>query len=184
MNKQIQRIHISIAFGDAILPVIEFEGHQRVPLKVISDQIGLDWKSQKRKIINDEYLKDRFGLILGEASLPQMAQLGLKGDQYLIRLDRVTSFLNILNPQQITSQGNHEAAQWLKAKHTEWDDALHSYETNGFASKDDRSKRDKYTLLSKLDGMKNNEIKRIFAENLNKDYGFDIPIGKQNPLPL
>lgn len=179
LQKTKQRIHISIAFGDTILPIIECDdGHQRVPLKPISDQIGLDWKSQKRKIINDEYLTDRFGLILGEACLPQMAQVGLKNDQYLIRLNRVTSFLNILNPQQITSQGNTEAANWLKTKHIEWDDVLHNYEQSGVAHSNDPA----ISELVRIDRIKNPELKRLASVRANKLYGLDIPVAKQTTV--
>lgn len=127
------RFHLSIAFNDVILPLIDCpDGYPRVPLKPIADQIGVDWKTQKRKLLADDYLQERFGLILGEASLPQMARLGLKTDQYLIRFDRVTAFLNTLNPRMISALGNEAAAEWLKSKHQEWDDVLHAYETNGF----------------------------------------------------
>src|SRR5699024_7546536 len=131
-----KRIHISIAFGDAILPVIDCDdGHQRVPLKPIADQVGLDWRTQKRKILNDDYLTERLGVVMGEASLPQMAKLGLKKDQYLIRMDRVTAFLNMLNPRMIAALGNQQAADWLKDKLREWDDGLHAYETKGGGAK-------------------------------------------------
>lgn len=182
---QQSRIHISIAFGDAILPVINCDdGLQRIPLKPISDQIGLDWKGQKRKLLNDEYLIDRFGLIMGEASFPHIADMGLKRDQYLIRIGRVTSFLNTLNPKMIRSLGNHEAADWLEAKHEEWDNALHAYETNGFAAKDSTETNRKYIHLYRLDKIKNNELKRVYADQVNKDYGLDIPLGKQGSLDV
>lgn len=58
-----QRIHISIAFGDAILPVIECEdGHQRVPLKPIVDQIGVKWEIQRNKVQPETYLGRRLGV--------------------------------------------------------------------------------------------------------------------------
>lgn len=180
-----QRIHISIAFGDAILPVIECEdGHQRVPLKPISDQIGLDWRTQKRKLLGDDYLIDRLGLIMGEASLPRMAELGLKRDRYLVRLDRVTAFLSILSPRMIRSQGNNEAATWLEAKHQEWDDALHAYETNGFAIKPGSRARDVVRVISQIDRIKSPALRQIAARQANDELGLDIPIGKQEGLEL
>lgn len=147
-----QRIHLSIGFGDTVLPVIGCDdGHDRVPFKPVADQIGLDWKTQKRKVLSDDYLRDRIGLFLGEASLPQLAQLGIKKDQYLIRVDRVTAFLNSLNPRMIRASGNEEAADWLKAKHAEWDDALHAYETKGVAVKTGQSAQlDQVIKLARL----------------------------------
>lgn len=177
------RIHISIAFGDVILPVIQLDdGQQRVPLKPICDHIGLDWKTQKRKLLNDDYFIERFGLILGETNLPQLAELGLKRDLYLIRLDRVTAFLNTLNPRTVGSKGNTEAADWLKAKHIEWDNALHAYETNGFAAKPSGSHL-RYALY-KLDRIKNPAIKIKMAESINDEFGLDLPITKQEQMTL
>src|SRR5699024_4526860 len=99
--------------------------------------------------LNDDYLVDRFGIMMGEASFPHMAKLGLKKDLYLVRLDRVTAFLNTLNPQMIASLGNQAAADWLKAKHSEWDDALHAYETGGVAYKKDANNRNDLIRLLK-----------------------------------
>lgn len=180
-----QRVHLSIAFGDVILPVIDCDdGHQRVPLKPISDQVGLDWKTQKRKLLADDYLADRFGLIMGEARLPQMAALGLKRDKYLIRMDRVTAFLNTLSPRNITARGNQEAADWLKAKHSEWDDALHAYETLGVATKPRGGAIDAVSVIRKIDLIKDPVLKRVAALRANEDYGLDIPVGKQQGLEV
>jgi hypothetical protein len=179
------RIHISIAFGDAILPVVQCDdGHQRVPLKPISDQVGLDWKSQRRKIKDNDYLTTRFGLILGGELPPKTLELRQSDAAYLIRIDRVTAFLNSLNPHQIRSNGNHDAADWLEAKHEEWDDAIHAYETNGFAAKPGRSQRDAVSVIRQIDLIKNPALKQVAAKQANHDFGLDIPIGKQQGLEL
>ncbi|MEJ1409157.1 MAG: phage antirepressor N-terminal domain-containing protein [Candidatus Sedimenticola sp. (ex Thyasira tokunagai)] len=127
------RIHISIAFGDAILPIIECDdGHQRVPLKPISDQIGLNWASQRQKMKSNDYLNSRLGVKLVPVKGYQDSQKEGGKPQFCIRLDRVTAFLYTLNPENIRGMGNHEAADWLVEKHQEWDDVLHTYEnTNG-----------------------------------------------------
>jgi hypothetical protein len=174
-----QRIHISIGFGDVILPVIDCDdGEQRVPLKPIADEIGINWQTYSRRIDADDFLSGRLGLKMTP----------LKGGQKVqkcILLTRVEAFLYTLNPKMIRNNGkNEDAANWLEAKINEWDDAIHLYETNGFASKDDRAIRDKYALLSRLDRVSNVEIKRIYAENLNKDYGFDLPLGNQSTLDI
>lgn len=147
-----QRIHISIAFGDAILPVIECEdGHQRVPLKPIVDQIGVKWEIQRNKVQPETYLGRRLGTQTTTSrcgDVPKNTEKAqeftpLKGGELskkagnpthlCIRLDRVTAFLNTINPENVRAMGNHDAADWLEAKHKEWDDALHQYETAGLA---------------------------------------------------
>lgn len=141
------RIHLSIAFGDAILPVIACpDGFDRVPLKPIIEQIGVDWRNQRRKFANSDYITKRMGIkVEGDKTLTQ--------EQICIRFDRVTAFLNTLNPENIRGMGNSEAADWLEAKHQEWDDALHAYETTGFAGKrpEDVALRDLKTLFQMRD---------------------------------
>ncbi len=179
------KLHLSIAFGEIIVPIIKCEdGTERVPLKPICDEIGLDWKTQKRKLLADDYLIDRFGLILGEASLPQMGQLGLNRDQYLIRVDRVTAFLNTLNPRNIKTQGNKNSAKWLEAKHSEWDDVLHQYETYGTASNGEIKAFKIVDALAKVDRMKNATMRQISSEQLNAEFDLNIPISKQATLDV
>lgn len=178
-------IHISIAFGDAILPVIDCEdGHKRVPLKPISDQIGLDWVSQRRKIKDNEYLTNRLGLLLVGVKPYQNPESQGEKAQYCIRVDRVTAFLNIINPLKIRGMGNHEAADWLEAKHSEWDDALHHYETDGFAIKESQDARQLINTLSQIDRIKDPTIKRIAAQKANAAFAIEIPIGKQQGMDV
>lgn len=171
-NKPQQRIHISIAFGDAILPVIECaDGHQRVPLKVIVDQIGAQWAGQRRKIDADEYLKQRLGANIETSRC-------LNKPQLCIRLDRVEAFLNTLNPKMISSKGNSDTAKWLEAKHGEWDDVIHNYEQSGVAHSNDSA----ISELVRIDRIKNPELKRLASIRANKLYSLDIPLGKQSTM--
>ncbi|WP_028968021.1 phage antirepressor N-terminal domain-containing protein [Spongiibacter tropicus] len=174
-----ERIHISIGFGDAILPVVKCEdGHDRVPLKPICDQIGIQWKRQKTKLLNDSYLTERFGMTLGVPRYPQMDEKPVEREQYLIRLDRVTSFLNTLSPRNINAQGNLESAEWLKSKHEEWDGALHAYETQGIAVKAGNGSSI-VNVLAKIDGIKNPKLRQVAIEKANAAYGLDIPVVTQ-----
>lgn len=133
MSNRHQRLHISIAFGDAILPIIDCDdGHQRVPLKPIADVIGINWQTITRRLEEGRYLHRRLGVKVTPSRGGQKADI-------CIRIDRVTAFLYSLNPEMVRGKGNAEAADWLEAKHSEWDDALHDYETHGVALKAGRS---------------------------------------------
>ncbi len=179
------KIHLSIAFGDAILPIVKCDdGHERMPLKPISDQIGLDWATQRRKVRDNEYLTKRLGLILVGLKPYQNNEKGGEKPQYCIRIDRVTAFLNTINPQNIRSMGNHDAADWLEAKHAEWDDALHQYETDGFAIKSNQDAQQIINTLAQVDRIKNPEIKRIAAKKANEAFGIEIPMGNQTAMDL
>lgn len=129
-----QRIHLSIGFGDAILPIIECEdGHQRVPLKPIVEQIGAQWEGQRRKVQPENYLGRRLGAEITTLKCGEISQKQGNPTHLCIRIDRVTAFLNTINPENVRAMGNDDTADWLEAKHQEWDDALHQYETAGFA---------------------------------------------------
>ena len=172
-----QSIYISIAYGEILLPVVPCpDGHDRVPLKPVCDDIGIDWNNQKKKISSCEYTSGRLGFILGDESIPHSREMGVKKDTYLIRIDRVMAFLNAINPRQLRSHNKNDAANWLETKHKEWDNALHDYETKGFAMKPGRDPILK--LVREVDAIRNPELKRWAAAPLNKEYGLDIPIGK------
>lgn len=125
------RLHISLAFGDIILPIADCEdGHKRVPLKPICDQIGLNWTSQKTKLQKDGYLNSLLGLeyrpYIGSVLSPKAGN----PNHLCIRIDRVAAFLLQINPNKVRAKGNEDTALWLEAKHREWCDVLHAYESS------------------------------------------------------
>lgn len=169
------RIHISIGFGDAILPVVKCDdGHDRVPLKPIVEQVGVQWAGQRRKLTSDDYLVERLGAKTETSRCLEKPEL-------CIRLDRVEAFLNQINPKMVVSKGNSEAAEWLKSKHDEWDNALHSYETQGIAVKDSKGSS-VINVLAKIDGIKNPELRKIAIENANQEFGLNIRVATQMTL--
>jgi len=117
-----KRIYINLEFSGALLPVgTNDQGQHIVPLKPICDAIGLDWETQRRKV-NGDYLSKRLGTCTGPSPGANMRQMTL------IRMDRVASFLNTINPESVRAQGNEPAADFLEAKHQEWDDLIYAYE--------------------------------------------------------
>lgn len=116
-------ISIGLAFGGALLPIVDGEdGLQRVPLKPICDVLGLKWETQRMKV-QGGYLSRRLGICT-----PLMGGAGQDREMVAIRVDRVASFLSTINPDRVRANGNVDAADWLEAKHQEWDDVLHQYE--------------------------------------------------------
>lgn len=113
-------ISIGLAFGGVVLPIVQGEdGFERVPLKPICDVIGVLWENQRNKV-QGGYLARRLGV-----TTPLM---GGGVPMVCIRVDRVASFLSTINPDRVRANGNVDAADWLEAKHQEWDDVLHQYE--------------------------------------------------------
>ncbi len=117
---------IWIEYASLNLQVARTEDHQDVtPLKPLVEFFSLDWEEQYRQVTESEFLKRFLGLCV----------VSIDGEHPCILLSRVSAYLNNLNPDDIRAAGNEEAADWLIAKHQEWDDALHKYETAGIASK-------------------------------------------------
>jgi hypothetical protein len=161
MNK----INISINYAGLPVQVTKLADGDNVKLKQVCDGVGIDWKNQRRKILESDWLRRRFGIKivetgglkppknpgnipkndlsggdvtpkkgentpqndpLWEASLP-------KNGEIFIRLSKVAAFLTTINPDLVRSHGNISSADWLEAKITEWDDAIHDYEEIGVA---------------------------------------------------
>jgi hypothetical protein len=116
-------ITLNLNFSGTILPITDCEdGFQRVPLKPICDVIGLSWADQHKKM-QVPYFVRRMGICVGD-----IPYAGQTRQMVLIRLDRVAAYLNTLNPESVRAAGNDAAADYLEAKHKEWDDLLHAYE--------------------------------------------------------
>ncbi len=127
-----KKVQISLEFAGAVLPVVQdVDGRDIVPFKPIVESIGIDWMGQYRRI-QTPYMKRRLGISIGELSYAGQAR-----EMVCIRFDRVSAFMNMVNPDQVRGAGNVDAADFLEAKHAEWDDLIHEYEMRGgiFSSK-------------------------------------------------
>lgn len=116
-------ISIGLNFSGVLLPLVDGEdGFQRVPLKPICDVVGIDWANQHKKM-QTPYFVRRMGICIED-----ILYAGQTRQMVTIRVDRVEAYLNTLNPELIRAAGNTDSADWLEAKHREWDDLLHDYE--------------------------------------------------------
>lgn len=120
----IGKIHLSLDFSGAILPITTGgHGHDVVPLKPICDLLGLKWETQRAKV-NEIRMAKRLG-----TCTPLMGG-GYKGlEMICIRIDRVASWLNTINPERVRANGNVDAADFLERKQEEWDALIHRYES-------------------------------------------------------
>lgn len=122
MNKR-SMIHLELEFSGSLIPIeLNDQGQKVVPLKPITDVIGLEWERQRKKV-SESYLSKRLG-----TCTVQIRGAGQLREMICIRLDRVAAFLNTVNPEHVRGQGNASAADFLEAKHAEWDDLIDAYE--------------------------------------------------------
>ncbi len=117
-------ISMGLNFGGVLLPLVDGEdGFKRVPLKPICEVVGLSWSDQHKKT-QTPYFVRRMGLCVGDIPYAGQTRQMLR-----IRVDRVQAFLNTINPDSVRAAGNIDSADWLEAKHAEWDDVLHAWES-------------------------------------------------------
>lgn len=74
-------------------------------------------------LITDTYLSKRLG-----TCTVLFRSADMRREMTSIRLNRVSAYLNTLNPDMIRNRGNEFAADFLEAKHAEWDDLIDAYE--------------------------------------------------------
>lgn len=118
MNANKQRIYFSIEFGDALLPIVQCaDGHDRVPLKPITRQFALNWRSQRKKIERGTYLHDLMGIQIITSPMLSYAMTG-------IRVDRVRSYLERLNTERMFVNGNVDGGLTMRTLQTQWGEAL------------------------------------------------------------
>lgn len=156
-------ISLNLNFAGAVLPVIDSEdGLQRVPLKPITDAIGLSWTDQHKKM-QAPYFVRRLGICIGD-----IPHAGQTRQMVLIRLDRVAAYLNTLNPESVRAAGNEAAADFLEQKHREWDDLIHAYEQHRGELFSERSVKTAMAI-ARIDGMRDLTLKRIALSHLGID---------------
>jgi len=174
------RIHISIGFGDIILPVIECEdGHKRVPLQPIAKEIGLNWQAQTRKLQPESFKWRQLGL-------EKLSLKATKTDSIHIRVDKVIAFMHGLNPDMVRSQGqNSDTADWLEKKIIEWDEAVYAYD-KGFSLENKSSTNELSKLFSARDKANPQEkvaLTALIADTLSQ-MGYPVEAPEQKELPL
>ena len=174
-------ISIGLTFGGVVLPIVDGEdGFQRVPLKPICDVVGVKWEDQRAKV-QKGYLARRLG-----TCTPVIRGADQDREMVSIRIDRVASFLTTINPDRVRAAGNEDAADWLEAKHQEWDDVLHQYELAKGEMYRERSARnttirtfisvakEKRVAADAADRRALSEILKGLAGDLNIPYQLDL----------
>jgi hypothetical protein len=134
---------------------------QYLSMRPLVEQIGLDWRGQKRGLLDDDAVLFYGTLSLEEGNIVQPAcKYSLKNavlpnysseepqkiatfcsddvqkDTLFIRLRRVQMYIARISIGHVRGTGgNHSSAEYLLALHEEWAEALHDYETTGIAIK-------------------------------------------------
>lgn len=142
-------IRVTITYAGIEIPVVKDAlGRDATPLKPIVDLFGLQWRDQRKRVVENEYYLNRLGITEVEpgGDIPPCeahpggdipTSCASKNSTYLptvlIRVDRVATYLSSINPARVRAAGNEDGARFLMEKQSEWDDALHDYEELGVA---------------------------------------------------
>lgn len=118
------KVRFSIQYAGLQLQVSKNElGLDVVPLKPLTDLLGLKWETQRKKVTESPFLRSH----LGVTTPLKGGGNDQKIEQTCIRLDRVAYFFMTINPDRVRANGNLSGAEFLEQSLTEWSDALHDY---------------------------------------------------------
>lgn len=166
------------------LPIWTQDKQDFVPLKPITDLIGIQWQRAK-KSLESEYKTQfyQFCLIVP----PPIAGLGILKykETACILLKKVHFYLAQINPERIQANGNIEAAQFLTQLHDEWAQALHDYESYGAAFKSNHQSNLKELLIMRKNavGTEKQRLTFLIEQQLDEMGCPEIPEPQQN-LPI
>ncbi|MGE0487353.1 MAG: phage antirepressor N-terminal domain-containing protein [Gammaproteobacteria bacterium] len=168
-----------IPFHGLTLPVVTYFDRQYVYAKPLCDLAGIDWRTTKRALQSPDNAR-----LFGTKVLNHPVFVAEGGDiptreGLYIRLDRAVMFLARIDTKRMRTHGNAAAADILLDLQEEWAEALHAYETQGYAinrrkreetREDNRALNDLFSARAKartvahvevLDRMINDSIRRM-----------------------
>lgn len=111
---------MTVPFHGANLMLVEHDGQPFVPMKPLVDGMGIDWKSQHRKLAANQR---RWGMVI-------MTTPSASGDQETacIPLRKLPGWLSTLEPRRVKSDSAREKIELFQE---ECDDALWQYWNDG-----------------------------------------------------
>ncbi|EHE6947156.1 hypothetical protein J0Q24_001157 [Vibrio cholerae] len=165
------KVYDLFEFMDKKLPVyLDQESKtELIYTKSLVDHIGLDWKSQRRKLLEGDN-PDLYTIAIYKSIADSEGQMTPENDDsnniesdfiktkegLYIPLESVQMYLARILTAQVRSQGNETSAEFILSLQKEWKKALHCYESHGIAIKQSLLKQGKeqVDLLIKLQKLK------------------------------
>lgn len=149
---------INVPFHGAELYVVNHNGEPYTPMKPIVEGMGLDWKSQHKKI------SQRFSKGMVEITIPSAG-----GVQAMIcmALRKLAAWLNSISPNKVRPEIREKVIQYQE----ECDDVLYEYWTKGHVVNPRKAKK---ALLGKITTEQQEAIKQLVMSR-----GQSLPKEKQ-----
>lgn len=126
MQKDTTAVASVIPFRKAELLLVEQHGQPFVPMKPVVEGMGLDWKTQYRKLMTGRF----------ESLMVMMTTTGSDGKQYsmaCLPLRKLAGWLMSIQPSKVRA----EIKETVIAYQNECDDALWAYWNQGYAIRQD-----------------------------------------------
>ncbi len=120
------RTGLAVSFRQKELLLVDRDGTPYVPMKPVVDGMGLDWKSQHRKLVGG-----RFESTMVEMTI--VAQDGKSREMTCLPLRKLTGWLMSIHPNKVRP----ELRDGIIAYQNECDDALWEYWNEGHAVRDE-----------------------------------------------
>lgn len=166
-NHSTAKITDLIYFHEMTLPVITCEDIKYIPAKPIVDAMGLDWRSAKKSILEEE---NAFLYGTTWVKVPKFAGLGgtstpSEEETLCFQLEHARSYIMRVNIRMMKAKGSLEAAKKIQALQKEWSTAIYNYETHGIAIKD-KSNHNELMQIMKMRQMAIGQEKQVFSQML------------------
>lgn len=134
LTPALQNCTINVPFHGAELYVVNHNGEAYTPMKPIVEGMGLDWKSQHKKI------SQRFAKGMVEITIPSV---GGMQKMICLALRKLAAWLNTISPNKVRPEIRDRVLQYQE----ECDDVLYDYWTKGQVVNPRKTSTDERTPL-------------------------------------
>lgn len=134
LTPALQNCTINVPFHGAELYVVNHNGEAYTPMKPIVEGMGLDWKSQHKKI------SQRFAKGMVEITIPSV---GGMQKMICLALRKLAAWLNTISPNKVRPEIRDRVLQYQE----ECDDVLYDYWTKGQSVNQRKTSTDERTPL-------------------------------------
>lgn len=163
---------ITVPFHNNSLYIVEFNGQPYTPMKPIVEAMGLDWKSQYRKLMagygDNDHTPNRWGVV--KMTIPTLGDLQ---EMVCLPLRKLFGWLTSISPNKVKPELRDNVIMYQN----ECDDVLWDYWTKGQAINQRAAiTPEQQALLHEIVARRSNGERKIFAEMWSRhNKHFKIP---------
>lgn len=125
MTRNVNPPMVPVVFHNDTIYYVDKDGEQYVPVRPIVENLGLDWKTQHRKLVSAQ---NRWSVVM----MTIVAQDGHSREHTCVPLRKLAGFLTSINPDKVKEELREKLLQYQN----ECDEVLYQYWTAGKVTKE------------------------------------------------